>query len=68
MRPWRLSPHEIIAGVEGKFGRSGASTHPLPRRIREETVTTHSQRGGSGEHDLNESTEKDCSVRTRAGL
>lgn len=37
---------EIIAGVEGKFGRSAISAHPLAWRIREETVTTHSQRRG----------------------
>lgn len=37
---------EIIASVEGKFGRSAASAHPLAWRVREETVTTRSQRRG----------------------
>lgn len=59
---------EIITGVEGKFGRSGASAHLLPWRIRKRQSPLIAKGGAAGEHDLNESAQKDYAVRARAWL
>lgn len=58
---------KITAGVEGKFGRSGASTYSLSQRRRRQSPLI-AKEGAARGHDLSNNTQKDCAVNTKLGL
>lgn len=60
-------PPEMITGLEGKFGRSGAFTTRSGREPGKKQSPLMVKRGAAREHDLGRA-QKDHTMRTRAGL